>query len=213
MLTIRRFTFNPFDEHTFLVYDGEKKEGIVIDPGMLYPWENETFDNFVEKAGVTLRGVINTHLHLDHCFGDNHVRQRYGVKVYAHRREAELGQRLSEQMERFGMREKVEGVRIDEELQGEDIVEVGRYQFKVIEVPGHSPGGIMLYCEEEGVAFVGDTIFRGSIGRTDLGGDYEELMKSIKREIFGLPEGTMLYPGHGERTTVGAEKVNNRFVV
>lgn len=215
MLSIKQFVFNPFGENTYIVFDTETRHAIVIDPGMITPDEYSLFDGFIADNHLTLDLIVNTHLHLDHCFGDNWVRDKYQVQIAAHKADEPLGASLGEQMRQFGIFAPENlAVTVDRGLNDGDMLEVGAYRFTVIHLPGHSPGGIALYCAEEQTAFVGDSIFFGSIGRTDLpGGDYRMLIDSLRSKIFALPDNTRLLTGHDRYTTVATEKLHNPYLV
>lgn len=213
MLKIHRFVFNPFDENTYVVYDTDTREAVVVDPGMLHPDEIRDFDRFIVENDLKLRHIVNTHLHLDHCFSDNYVKGRYGVDIAASADDAALGDSISQQAARFGLRIDTGKVVIDKELRDGDVIKVGRHRLDVIKVPGHSPGGIAIYSAENKVVLVGDSLFEGSIGRTDLpGGDYVQLVASIKDKLMSLPSDTAVLPGHGEFTTIGKEKSFNPYI-
>ncbi|MCH5222304.1 MAG: MBL fold metallo-hydrolase [Muribaculaceae bacterium] len=216
MLEVKQFVFNYFSENTFIVYDGATGQAIVIDPGMYHLAECKMFDAFIEANGLTIEMIVNTHMHLDHCFGDNYVHDKYNAKIAGHSDDANLGATLGAQTRQFGIRLPDDGkdaVKIDIALNEGDIITVGAYSFSVIAVPGHSPGGIVLYCEKEKLAFVGDSVFYGSIGRTDLpGGDYDTLIASLRTKILTLPDETQLLPGHDRYTTVAHEKALNPYL-
>lgn len=214
MLKIKQFAFNDFGENTYILFDTDTHEALVIDPGMTDDRERQFFDRFVEDNKLKITNVVNTHLHLDHCWGDNYVTGRYGVKVCANLADASLGKSLGVQARAFGMPvDNSQGVEIDVPLKEGDEIAVGDYRLKVFEVPGHSPGGLVLYCPEGKFAFVGDSIFYGSIGRTDLaGGNHGQLIDALKKKVLTLPDETQLLPGHGPFTTVAREKVANSFI-
>lgn len=213
MLKVKQFVFNMFGVNTYVVSDPDTHEAAVIDPGMFAPDERKEFDDYIAANSLKIVQLINTHLHLDHCFGDNYVRDRYGVKVSAHVGDARLGLNIGEQIRRFGGRGELPGVAIDVELKEGDTIKIGSGTLKVIETPGHSKGGICLYCEEGKFLISGDTLFRGGIGRTDLeGGDQRELTDSIRKKLFTLPDDTNVLPGHDRFTTIGEEKRSNPYV-
>ncbi len=216
MIKVKQFVFNPFAENTYVVWDSTSREAIVVDPGMTSAAETHLFESYIEDNKLEIKQIINTHLHLDHCFGDNYVRDRYGVKVAAHLGDAPLGAGLGSQARQFGMVLPAgadAGVSIDVPLKEGDEISIGNEKLYVIEVAGHSPGGIALYCPEGGFALVGDSIFRGSVGRTDLpGGDHATLIANLRNKILTLPDGTQLLPGHDRFTTVEAEKATNPFL-
>lgn len=215
MLKIKQFAFNDFGENTYVLFDTDSREALVVDPGMADDKERQFFDKFIENNGLTITNVVNTHLHLDHCFGDNYVVDRYGVKVAASIADAPLGRTVGQQAQAFGVRmgREARGVEIDVPLKDGDEITLGKYRLTVLEVPGHSPGGLVLYCAEGKFAFVGDSIFYGSIGRTDLpGGCQTQLVDALKNKVLTLPDNTQLLPGHGPITTVAREKVVNPFI-
>ncbi|MBJ2162088.1 MAG: MBL fold metallo-hydrolase [Muribaculaceae bacterium] len=215
MLKIKQFVFNPFGVSSFIIYDSESKAAIAIDPGMLNSAEQKEFDSYIAENNLKLTQIVNTHLHLDHCFGNNYVRDKYGIKVAAHPDDAFLGNSLAEQASRFGIR--LTGIDtkadIDIELKDGDNIEVGAHTLKVLHVPGHSPGSIALYCAEGDFVIAGDVLFKGSIGRTDLqGGNLDTLLDSIHSRLMTLPDSTNVLPGHDRFTTIGAERATNPYI-
>lgn len=215
MLKVKQFVFNPFGESTYVVTDEATLESIVVDPGMATEAEQRRLDEYIESNSLKITGVVNTHLHLDHCFGANHVRDRYGVPVRAHAADAPLGASLAAQMRRFGMvaGPSGEAVTIDAPLADGDVITLGHEHLRVLHVPGHSPGGIALYSPDGHFVLAGDSLFAGSIGRTDLeGGDYATLVDAVRRKLLTLPPDTLVLPGHGPATTVADELHSNPFV-
>lgn len=215
MLKVKQFVFNPFGVSTFIIYDSESKAAIAIDPGMLNSAEQKEFDSYIAENNLKLTQIVNTHLHLDHCFGNNYVRDKYGIKVAAHPDDAFLGNSLAEQASRFGIRLTGNDTKvgIDIELKDGDSIKVGAQTLKVLHVPGHSPGSIALYCAEGGFVIAGDVLFKGSIGRTDLqGGNLDTLLNSIHSRLMTLPDSTNVLPGHDRFTTIGAERATNPYI-
>ena len=199
MLKIARFTFYMFGINTYVVYDPESREAAIIDPGMSREEEFDAMEGFIARENLTVTHLINTHLHIDHVIGDRWVEEKYGVPVEAHPEDAPLGLILAQQAQRFGIRGVNTKVEIGRELKEGDTVRIGNDELEVLHVPGHSPGSIALYYKEGNWVISGDTLFDGSIGRTDLpGGSYAQLMKSIKEKLLTLPAGTTVFPGHGE---------------
>ncbi len=215
MLKVKQFVFNPFGVSTFIIYDSESKAAIAIDPGMLNSAEQKEFDSYIAENNLKLTQIVNTHLHLDHCFGNNYVRDKYGIKVAAHPDDAFLGNSLAEQASRFGIRLTGNDTKagIDIELKDGDNIKVGAHTLKVLHVPGHSPGSIALYSAEGGFVIAGDVLFKGSIGRTDLqGGNLDTLLNSIHSRLMTLPDSTNVLPGHDRFTTIGAERATNPYI-
>ena len=212
MLKIKKFIFNPFEESTYVIYNEASRDAIIVDPGMGYPEEIEEIEKYIVDERLKLTGIVNTHLHLDHCFGVNYVKDQYGIPVCAHPADEFLGSDVDAQARKFGMRLKGMDVMIDAPLSDGDTIDLGDDTLKVIHTPGHSPGGICLYSAKDGFLISGDTLFNGSIGRTDLpGGNHLQLISSIKNRLFALPDETTVYPGHGPSTTIGREKRTNPY--
>lgn len=214
MLKIKQFAFNPFGVSTFVVFDTETLYAIIIDPGMVSDRERDFLDSFIADNKLKVRQIVNTHMHLDHCFGDNYVRDKYGVKVSANELDGPLGHNIARQAAAFGIVQDIDdSVEIDVKLKEGDYIPVGDYKFEVLHVPGHSPGSIVLYCPEASVAIVGDVLFRGAIGRTDLeGGNHAQLIQGIKTKLATLPGNTMILPGHGPATTIAEELSSNPYL-
>lgn len=213
MLQITRFVFNPFQENTYLLYDDVSLDAIVVDAGMYYKEESEAIDKFIADNRLHLVMAISTHMHLDHCFGVEYLKEKYNVKLAANSADKELGYALPMQCRRFGINSIECGLSIDRALCNGDEIKLGGSTLKVIHLPGHSPGGIALYCAEQKFVIVGDSLFKGSIGRTDLdGGDHAALISSIKSGLMSLPDDTTVLSGHGEPTTIGFERRNNPYI-
>lgn len=212
-MKIAKFEFSLFGINTYVVYDPETRECGVIDPGMSDSTEEEAMARFIERNSLKVTHIINTHLHVDHAIGNRYMTEHYGAPVAAHRDDAPLGERLRRQAEAFGMNKMVSDVEITSFLEPGEEIEIGSGKLRVIHVPGHSPGSVALYDKEDGFVIVGDALFAGSIGRTDLpGGDYATLIHSIREELLKLPPQTVVYPGHGPATTIGREAASNPFL-
>ncbi|MCB2197552.1 MAG: MBL fold metallo-hydrolase [Bacteroidetes bacterium] len=210
MTKIKTFVFNPFQENTFLLYD-ETNECIIIDAGCNEEHEFEAIDKFIEENNLILRSIVNTHCHIDHIMGNAYLVNKYKVPSVAHKDDMPLLERSNDMALAFGFKVEEPPVPNQFVTEGEKIT-FGNTELEVKHVPGHSPGSIALYCETESFVIVGDVLFTGSIGRTDLpGGDYDTLIASINDKLFTLPADTEVYPGHGEKTTVAHEKSTNPF--
>jgi len=191
----------------YIVASEETREGVVIDPGD----DAGRILRVVKESGLTVRYVFNTHCHFDHMGANAEVVAATGARLALHPAEIPILQA------RGGA--ALFGLTVDEsplpdvELEDGQTLEVSELRFQVLHTPGHSPGSVTFYLEEEGVAFDGDLVFAGGVGRTDLpGGDWETLERSIRDVLFALPDETVLYPGHGPRTTVEREKRFNPWV-
>ncbi len=212
-LNIQGFEVNMFGEITYIVWDATTREAAIIDAGMIADDERRAIDNFIADERLTLKYMINTHLHIDHCFGVEHIKSKYGLGLTASQADAPLSSRIREQAQMFRLPVDVDNVSIEHDLKDGDILRLGAEELKVIAVPGHSPGGIALYAPESKFVVTGDSLFNRSIGRTDLpGGDYATLIKSVTDRLLSLPGDTKVYPGHGAPTTIGEERRFNPYV-
>lgn len=213
MLNVKQFTFSPFGVNTYLLTDADTGEAAVVDPAMFSDRERQEFDHYVRSRGIKITQIINTHMHLDHCFGANHVRRAYGVPLRASAADAPLGATFAQQCARFGMPCGETAVDIDEPLTDGDTISIGHSTLRVIATPGHTPGGICLYDEADHLLLSGDTLFKGSVGRTDLpGGDTATLLNSIRERLMTLPDATTVLPGHERLTNIASERRFNPYL-
>ena len=203
-----------FGINTYVGYDPEDKEAAIIDPGMSRKEEFEAMEKFIDREGLKVTHLINTHLHIDHAIADNWVKAKYGVPLEAHEADAPLGERIREQARMFGVSADDVAVEIERPLKEGDVVKIGHGELKVLHVPGHSPGSVCLYDAEDGFIIVGDALFEGSIGRTDLpGGNHRQLIDAIRNKLLTLPRETLVLSGHGDSTTIGSEYDTNPFLI
>lgn len=213
MLKIAKFTFYMFGINTYVVYDPVSHEAAVIDPGMSRQEEFDAMEKFIVRENLKVTHLINTHLHVDHAIADGWVSEKYGVPVEAHGDDATLGAIIPQQAQRFGIREGARRVEIGHQLKEGDVIKIGSGELKVLHVPGHSPGSIALYDKSDRFVIVGDTLFEGSIGRTDLmGGSHSQLVDAINKKLMSLPEDVVVFPGHGDSTTIGRERQMNPYL-
>lgn len=213
MLKIKTFNTNMFGVNTYVVYDTDSREAMIVDPGMISESETDVIDSFLKSERLKVVHIVNTHLHLDHIFGNHSAERRWGVKAKAHPADLPLGRQLPEQARMFGIPGSFKPVDSVEPLADGDTIRLGGEDIRVIHTPGHSPGGISLYAPASGWVISGDSLFKSGIGRTDLaGGDYAQLIGSITRGLMSLPPETVVYPGHGPITTIQAEKLTNPYL-
>ena len=213
MLIVKQFTFSNFGVNTYLLIDSDTDEAAVVDPAMLTERERNEFDHFIAARGIKLTQIINTHLHLDHCFGVNYVKEHYGLKLAASTDDETLGRQFGQQCQRFGMTPQGGPVTIDVPLRDGDEIAIGNSRLKVIATPGHTPGGLCFYDEADRLLFVGDTLFKGSVGRTDLpGGNHQQLIGSIRSRLLTLPDNTTVLPGHDRLTNLANEQRFNPYL-
>lgn len=212
-MNILPLVFNPFGVNTYIVWDTESLQAAVIDPGMSNSDECRKLTDVISAKGLHVVSLINTHLHVDHALGDAFIESHYGVSLSANTDDAFLGRQLESQAAMFHLPIATNPVTITTELKQGDRISLGSESLEVLEVPGHSPGSIALYSSTDGFVITGDALFNGSIGRTDLpGGDFATLIRSIRTHLLPLPDDTIVYPGHGPTSTIGAEKKWNPFL-
>ena len=212
-MKIKQIQNNPFQENTYVVWDEATMEAAIVDCGALFPQEEERIEAFVNDNNLKVKHILNTHLHLDHCFGNAWAAERYGILPMAHKDDETLLARMGEQARMFGLPFEVKTEKLGGYLKDDYVLMLGENEIKVIHTPGHSRGGLCFYIPSAGWLISGDSLFEGSIGRTDLeGGSYATLIKSITERLMTLPEETVVYPGHGPYTTIGDEKRMNPFL-
>jgi hydroxyacylglutathione hydrolase len=220
-MLIERRAAEPFYKNGFVLGCEETREGVIIDPG-------DEVGALIAAAGehqLSIANILLTHAHLDHVTGVAAAKRAFDVPVWLHRDDIFLYERVVEQGLMFGLRvEKQPPVdrfyepSTDLEAGGEAALRFGRYSVRVFHTPGHCPGGVCLAVTRDGEStatlFVGDTLFAGSIGRTDLpGGDMATLLRSIRQVLFQFPDDTVVWSGHGEVTTIGRERRSNPFLI
>ena len=210
-MEIKRVVFNPFRENTYLVWD-DTKECIVIDAGNMNEGENRILAEMIESRGLKPIMAVNTHAHFDHVGGVKWLKDTYGATFACSHKDQFLIDSTAGGMV-YGIKcNDVPAIDID--LDGVEDIRFGNTVLRVIKTPGHTPGHVVLFNEEDKSLFTGDTLFRESIGRTDLpGGDYSWIMKSILEEIVPLGDDVTIYPGHEDASTIGHEVLYNPFIV
>ena len=212
MMIIERRAVDPFYKNGFVLGCEDTRQGVVVDPG-------DEVDQLLAAAAqhqLSIVSILLTHAHLDHVTGVAAAKRALGVPVWLHRDDKFLYERVVEQGQMFGIHVEPQPA-IDQFYDGEGPLRFGKYGVRVLHTPGHCPGGVCLAIHKDGddtsTLFVGDTLFAGSIGRTDLpGGDLNTLLRSIREVLFRFPDDTVVYPGHGEPTTIGREKRTNPFL-
>lgn len=211
MLTVQPFTFNPVQENTYVVYN-EKCDCCIIDPGCYFASEEQELKGFIEQNGLKPVLLLNTHCHLDHIFGNRFVQKTYGLTLHI----SKLEKPVLDHGPASGQLWQMPFDNYDGELTYIDegqVIRIGDEVLDIFFTPGHSPGSLTFYSRPHKFVISGDVLFQGSVGRTDLpGGDFKTLEESIKTKLYTLPEDVVVYPGHGESTTIGDEMKTNPFV-
>ena len=212
-MRIARLIFNPLQENTYVVWD-DTLEAVVIDAGNMSEKENATLEQFLSERGLKPVYALNTHGHFDHLMGVEFLRSRYGAKFAVSSKDKFLVESAKQNAAMFGIGGGNIVEVIDVDLEGMQSIKFGQTELQIITTPGHTPGHVVFYEPQAKVLFTGDTLFRESIGRTDLpGGDYSWIMNSILEKIIPLGDDVKLYPGHGETSDIGHESMYNPFVV
>ena len=212
MLTVKTFTFNIYQENTFVISTAGG-ECAIIDPGCYEAHEKESLAAYIEEEKLTVKYLLNTHGHIDHMLGNDWVVNYYGVPFLTHEIVIAELDSVPSYAQMFGLNPDP-SPRPDKTIDEGDIIELGDIQLKVLFTPGHSPGHISFYYKEGKQLFSGDVLFDGSIGRVDLpGGSMEVLMDSITKKLLPLGDEVQVYCGHGQQTTIGKEKDSNPFIL
>lgn len=205
------FTFNPFSENTYLLYD-DTKQCVIVDPGCSNAAERQTLTDYINSTGLTPVVLFNTHCHIDHVLGNEYVSKKYNLPLTSHRGELEVLAMQPMVASMYGI-SYIPSPEITVFLDEGDQLTFGNTSLDVLYTPGHSPASISLYHTDTETLISGDVLFQESIGRTDLpGGDMDTLLSMIRTKFFILPDATKVYPGHGPQTTIGHEKAHNPFL-
>jgi hydroxyacylglutathione hydrolase len=211
-LQISSFTFGPFAENTYLVWDTATKECMIIDPGCYDAAEEHLLSQFIHEHQLQPVILFNTHCHIDHVMGNKFVSEKYQLPLTAHPLEKDMLQWATQSALLYGLKYQT-SPDITQIVDTDHTFTLGDHTLSLLFTPGHAPGHLTLLHPEKKWAIVGDVIFKQSIGRTDLpGGDFDVLENSIKTMIYTLPDQTVLYNGHGPHTDVLSEKNANPFV-
>lgn len=208
-LHIKSFTFNPFQENTYVVYT-DTKDAVIVDPGCYTREEKQHLIDFITDNQLTIHAILNTHCHIDHVLGNSFLMQEYRVDLYAHPLDLPTLEMVPYAAKMYGFEGYETSPLPTQLLADEQTLQFGGIVLNVLVGPGHAPGHVAFYNAENRIILSGDILFRGSFGRYDLpGGDLETLKKTLKDVMFQLPEHTVVYSGHGIETTIGEEKKFN----
>lgn len=211
MIKIAQFTFNAFQENSYVLFD-ETKECVIIDPGCYEKAEQLELQNFIQENDLKVVKLLNTHCHIDHVLGNFFVKETYKVDLYIHKEDEATLRSVDSYASSYGF-PMYQETTADHFLKEGDVVIFGNSKLEVLFVPGHAPGHIVFLNKEQNFCINGDVLFQRSIGRTDLpGGNHETLLKNIREKMFVLPDDVVVFTGHGPSTTIGEEKRENPFL-
>jgi glyoxylase-like metal-dependent hydrolase (beta-lactamase superfamily II) len=211
MWHIHLFTFSPIQENTYLLYN-DAREAVIIDPGCYHSYEEDELKDFVQAKQLKPVLLLNTHCHLDHVFGLRWVAAQYRLTPHIHANEEQVLKLAPVAGDMWNMPFVNYNGPLNYLKEG-DIVTVGDSTIHVLFTPGHAPGHVCFYCPQQHFVIGGDVLFQRSIGRTDLpGANHRVLIESIRQQLFTLPDNTVVFPGHGPKTTIGEEKKHNPFL-
>lgn len=212
MINIKKFTFNPYQENTYILFD-ETGDCVIIDPGMYDGAEQNQLVNFVKETNLKPVLLLNTHCHIDHVLGNKFVFDQWGLKPQFHKGELFVLQSVASYAPQMGMHYEL-SPEPEVFLEETGKINFGQSELTLVFAPGHSPAHLCFFAKNENFLIGGDVLFYRSIGRTDLpGGNYQQLIDSIKNNVFQLPDDCEVFPGHGPSTTIGFEKINNPFLL
>ena len=213
MLRIVSFTFNGFAENTYLLIDEATRATAIVDPGMYTRAEQQTLSDYIAQETLAVKYLLNTHAHIDHVLGNSFVLSTYpGIPFWLHALDLPTLRAVPTYAGPYGF-PAYQPAEPTGELAAGQVIRLGESELAVRFAPGHAPGHVVLYDAAGGQLVGGDVLFKSSIGRTDLpGGDLPTLLKSIETELMTLPDVTVVYPGHGPVTTIGAERRSNPFL-
>ncbi len=212
MTLVASFTFNPFQENTYVLYD-DTKECAIFDPGCYTEAEKTQLTDFIEEKGLKPVKLINTHCHLDHIFGNRFIAEKYGLGLEIHKGELPVLQAAPQVSMMYGVPFPEVSPEPTSFIAEGDIISFGNTKLEVLLTPGHSPASISFFCREDQFVIAGDVLFYQGIGRTDLpGGNFSTLIASINEQLFPLGDEVTVYSGHGQSTSIGYERKNNPFL-
>lgn len=211
MIEVYRFVFNPFQENTYVLIN-DTKTCAIVDPGNYSKDENHRLKSFISENGLNPKMILLTHGHFDHICGVNFLTDTFGLPVYAHPKAKKMIDEAPQHGAEFGF-SFPNPLTINYQIENNEELTLGNAKLTVTYLPGHSEGSVFFYNKEQKLAVVGDILFKGSIGRTDLpGGNLDDLLSGIHEKLLVLPKDTQVFPGHGEETTIGIEIKTNPFL-
>ena len=211
MISIQQFTFNEFQENTYVLYD-ETNECIIFDPGCRHDFEEKILTDFISEKKLMPVKLINTHCHIDPVLGNPFVAKKYNLALHLHQDELQTYNETGRWAEMFGLvMEEIPEKKVF--INEGDQIKFGNSTLDIFFTPGHSIASLTFYNKAEKICISGDVLFQGSIGRTDLpGGNFDTLINSIKTKLFSLDDDVRVFSGHGNPTSIGEERMHNPFL-
>jgi glyoxylase-like metal-dependent hydrolase (beta-lactamase superfamily II) len=212
LIQIQKFTFNLFSENTFVLWDDDSKECAIVDPGCSDSSEETELSGYISDNNLNVKNLINTHCHIDHILGCEFIKRKYNPIYYAPELDIPLLRNAQKQASFVGMDFSI-SILPDEFITEDKVLYLGKSNLSFLFTPGHTPGEFCIYIPDIKTCITGDVLFYDSIGRSDLwGGNFDTLIKSIREKLLTLPGETIIYPGHGESSTIDREKKFNSFL-
>ncbi len=216
MIKVDVFQCNAFQENCYVAWDEASREAFVIDPGFATEWEWQRVARYLSDNTLTLKAVLLTHNHADHCMGSAFAAQACACEVWGSREDQDHMPSVGVQVRAFGLESEPHWQPISRDLHEGDVLTLGQEHVEVIDCPGHSHHGLCYYFAGSKVLFSGDVLFYCSVGRSDfgpaMGGNGPLLVQSIVQKLLTLPQDVKVYPGHGPQTTIATEATYNRYI-
>ncbi|MHA8065677.1 MBL fold metallo-hydrolase [Aquirufa sp. ROCK2-A2] len=211
MIQLKTFCFNPFQENTYLLWDSTGI-GVIVDPGCYTYEERLELKNFISEQQIELKAILNTHAHIDHVLGVEFIKKEFNIPFYLHPKEVVILNDAANRAQVYGF-PHYQAADVDVWYTDNEILNFGEMNIQVLFVPGHAPGHVALYLQNESKLIAGDVLFRRSVGRTDFPMcNHNDLMNSIRTQLYTLADETEVFPGHGGKTSIGEEKIHNPFI-
>ena len=208
LIRVLTFVLGVLDTNTYLIYDDVTRDAVVIDPAE----ESRDVVEWIHRLGLRVRAIVATHGHFDHVLGVDYLRSELGTEFYMHRDDVWIARESMEWLRIWGL-EPREAPKPDILIDSDTVLELGSLRLQLLHTPGHTPGSMCIYIDSDRTLFSGDTLFSGTVGRTDLpGGSWKDLVNSLRKIFTTLPSETLVYPGHGPSTTLKREQRANPFV-
>lgn len=215
MFRYKRFVDNPIEVNCYILWDDISMEGAIVDSGAWTKGEQKAISDFIRNQGIRLIYALQTHMHFDHCLGLGYISSAYGLSPHCHMADISTYNGAADMVRQwFNVDISDMLPEAQPDIKESSVLKIGNTDIQVLHTPGHTPGGVSYYIPEARLVLTGDTLFRMSLGRTDLpGGDYRQELESISDKLLTLPPDTLVLPGHGPESTIGEEKDANPYFI